>query len=75
MNLLPDRVSAVGIATAIFVGVLLPTPALVGAGILAAGSFLAPRPKRATLLYLATAMAAAALARLFVHTILGTFLM
>lgn len=75
MNLIPDRVSAVGIAAAIFLGVLVPTPALIVAVVLAIGGVLVPQPKRSTLWYLATATAAAAVARLFVHTILGTFLM
>ncbi len=75
MNLIPDRVSAIGIAAAIFLGVLVPVPALVVAVVLAAGGVLVPQPKRSTLWYLATATAAAGIARLFVHTILGTFLM
>ena len=75
MALIPDRVSVISIGAAIFLGVLFPTPALVVAGLLAAGSFLIPQPKRSTLLYIATATAAAAIARLFVHTVLGTFLM
>ena len=75
MNLIPDRVSAVSIGVAIFFGVLLPIPALVSAGILATAAFVVPRAKRSTVLYLATAAAAASLARLFVHTVLGTFLM
>jgi len=75
MNLIPDRISAVGIAAAIFLGVLLPVPALVFSGVLAAGGLLVEQPKRSTVWYIATAAAASALARLFVHTILGTFLM
>lgn len=75
MNLIPNRVSAVGIGAAIFLGVLLPVPALVFAGVLAAGGFLIDQPKRSTVWYIATAAGAAAIARLFIHTVLGTFLM
>ncbi len=75
MNLIPDRVSAVGIAAAIFLGVILPIPALAIASVLAAGGFLVEQPKRSTMWYLATAAATAAAARLLVHNILGTFLM
>jgi len=75
MNLIPDRVSAVGIGAAIFIGVFLPTPALILAALASAGAFFVPQPKRSTVWYLATALAVAAVARLLVHTVLGTFLM
>ena len=75
MNLIPDRVSVAGIGAAIFLGVLLPVPALIFSGVLAAGGLLVPQPKRSTVWYIATAAAASAAARLLVHTVLGTFLM
>jgi len=75
MNLIPDRISAVGIGAAIFIGVLFPVAALILAAVAGAGAFFVPQPKRSTVWYLATALAAAAVARLTVHTVLGTFLM
>lgn len=75
MNLIPERVSVVAIGAAIFLGVLLPVPALIFSGALAAGGLLVEQPRRSTVWYIATATAAAAVARLFVHTVLGTFLM
>ncbi len=75
MDLIPDRVPALGIGAAIFLGVLLPVPALVLAAVLGAGGLLVSQPKRSTLWYLAVAAAAAAGARLAVHAGLGSLLM
>jgi len=75
MNLIPDRVSGIGIGAALFVGVILPVPGIVLAALAGLGALLLRNPKRATVLYLATALAAASLARLSIHWIFGTFLM
>jgi len=48
---------------------------LVFSGVLAVGGLLVEQPKRSTVWYIATAAAASAVARLLVHTVLGTLLM
>jgi len=75
MNLIPERVSATGIGASLLLGVIFPVPALVLATVTGAGAFLLRNPKRATLLYVATALAAASIARLLIHYVFGTFLM
>ncbi|GMQ98293.1 MAG: hypothetical protein BMS9Abin17_0800 [Acidimicrobiia bacterium] len=75
MNLIPDRVSGTSIGAALLVGVIFPVPGLVLAALAGAGAFLLRNPKRATLLYVATALAAASIARLAIHWVFGTFLM
>lgn len=75
MNLIPDHVSGLGIGAALLVGVVFPVPGLVLATLTGASAFLLRNPKRATLLSMATALAAASAARLLVHYVLGTSLM
>lgn len=75
MKWISDRVSAVGIGASIFIGVIFPVVALVLGAFAGLGGFLVPQPKRSTLWYLGVGLAAAAVARLLVHRVLGTVLM